>query len=465
MPCRPNHFPVRNKIPVMLPVSLLLILVTHTQCYTLNNEHTVKLSGYHSHSALVDSLNNLARDHTNFVTKYDIGTSTEGRSITALRFATNHTRPLLRPMVKYVANMHGDEAVGRELMIALSEYLAKSYGKNERITNLLDTTEVHIVPTMNPDGFEKKTLFSQSVRANANNKDLNRAFPTWKELGQNKNELTDGREKEVTAMINWIMENPFVLSINFHDGAVVANYPWDDKDSKPWTKSSLFREHEGGNYTPDHEEFVSLATLYSAQHNNMFRGTSSCVDSSQFKNGITNGVDWYVVTGGMQDFNYLFTNCMEITVELSCQKKPKEENLQGEWENNKESLISFLEQARSAVKGIVTDENGNPVADAIVQVSDRSKDVTTTDRGEFWRILVPGKYKIKAIKGNTQSEEVVVDVSDRDKEGPTVNLQLIKEYETTSTTTTTEEPEKDGIKVELPLGFCVKFTWQGLTGC
>ena len=169
-------------------------------------------------------------------------------------------------------------------------------------------------------------------------------------------------------MINWIMENPFVLFINFHDGEVVATYPWDDKDSKPWTKSSLFREHEGGNYTPDHEEFVSLATLYSAQHNNMFRGTSSCVDSSQFKNGITNGVDWYVVTGGMQDFNYLFTNCMEITVELSCLKKPKEENLQGEWENNKESLVAFLEQARSAVKGIGTDENGNPATDSIVQV-------------------------------------------------------------------------------------------------
>ena len=133
-------------------------------------------------------------------------------------------------MVKYVANMHGDEAVGRELMIALSEYLAKSYGKNERITNLLDTTEIHIVPTMNPDGFEKKALFSQSVRANANNKDLNRAFPTWKDLGQDRNELTNGREKEVTAMVNWILDNPFVLSINFHDGAVVANYPWDDSD-------------------------------------------------------------------------------------------------------------------------------------------------------------------------------------------------------------------------------------------
>jgi hypothetical protein len=31
--------------------------------------------------------------------------------------------------------------------------------------------------------------------------------------------------------MKWIMENPFVLSINFHDGAIVANYPWDDSDA------------------------------------------------------------------------------------------------------------------------------------------------------------------------------------------------------------------------------------------
>ena len=168
----------------------------------------------------------------------------------------------------------------------------------------------------------------------------------------------------------------------------------------------------------------------------------------------------------MQDFNYLFTNCMEITVELSCQKKPNEENLEGEWENNKESLISFLESAKSAVKGIVTDENGNPVKDAIIEVSDRSKDVTTTDRGEYWRILVPGKYRMKAIKGNTQSDEVEVNISDTDTEGPTVNLQLNREYETTTTTaSTTEEPEKDGIAVQLPLGFCLRLTWGGLAEC
>ena len=29
-------------------------------------------------------------------------------------------RPLLRPQVKFVANIHGDEVVGRELLLALA---------------------------------------------------------------------------------------------------------------------------------------------------------------------------------------------------------------------------------------------------------------------------------------------------------------------------------------------------------
>ena len=28
--------------------------------------------------------------------------------------------------------------------------------------------------------------------------------------------------------MNWILDNPFVLSVSFHDGRVVVNYPWDD---------------------------------------------------------------------------------------------------------------------------------------------------------------------------------------------------------------------------------------------
>ena len=257
-------------------------------------------------------------------------------------------RPVGVPMVKYSGNMHGDESVGREMIIALATHLLANYGVQDRVTQLLDNTEIHLVPSMNPDGFEAVT------RGNYNQVDLNRGFPGAELLGATRAELLEDREPEVAAMMQWTLDNPFVISINFHDGAVVANYPWDDEDTRPWEKSPLFRAPPGGhnpNYTPDHAEFVSLARLYADQHATMADTGASCVRGGEnFEGGVTNGVEWYPVSGGMQDFNYLYTNCMEITLELSCVKKPGEDKLQAEWDNNKEALLSFVGRPDSSVK-------------------------------------------------------------------------------------------------------------------
>lgn len=50
-----------------------------------------------------------------------------------------------------------------------------------------------------------------------------------------------------------------------------------------------------------------------------------------------------VIVSGMSDFNYLHSNCYEITVELGCDKFPSEEELYPEWLRNKEALLSFME--------------------------------------------------------------------------------------------------------------------------
>ena len=333
----------------MLRTSLLAcLLVTASQALAVGkSQFSVEITGYHSHQQMLSVLDSVVETYPGLVSSYDLGSSVQGRAIPAVKFATTNPRASLVPMVKYVGNMHGNEAVGRELLIALVEYLAHNYGVDDRVTKLLDTTEIHIVPTLNPDGFEIKQLFGgSSQRENAHGKDLNRAFPTWKDLGKTRDELKADREPEVKAAIDLILDHPFVLSINFHDGAVVANYPWDERNTKPWERSAVFREDEGAQYTPDNKEFVSLAKLYARHHDNMHLGSASCVDGEKFKEGITNGVDWYEVKGGMQDFNYLFSNCMEITLELSCVKKPREERLQTEWEYNKESLLQYLGQSR-----------------------------------------------------------------------------------------------------------------------
>ena len=76
---------------------------------------------------------------------------------------------------------------------------------------------------------------------------------------------------------------------------------------------------------------------------------------------------------GMQDYNYIFTNCMEVTAELSCTKQPEASKLQREWENNLDSMLTFLGAVHGGVKGRVLDENGVPVADALIDVLGRDK--------------------------------------------------------------------------------------------
>ena len=63
-----------------------------------------------------------------------------------------------------------------------------------------------------------------------------------------------------------------------------------------------------------------------------------------FPDGITNGNQWYSVSGGMQDWNYVNTNCFEITIEVACFKYPYAQELKSYWDKNKRSLIQYMKE-------------------------------------------------------------------------------------------------------------------------
>ncbi|XP_076646852.1 carboxypeptidase D svr isoform X1 [Halictus rubicundus] len=379
--------------------------------YAINSEQKLDedfiTPQYTHYEDLKKLFSSLTEKYPNLARVFSVGKSVEGRDLLVLEISENvKERRLGEPMVKYVANMHGDEAVGRELLVYLGQYLLHNYGKDDRVTKLVNNTDIFLMPSMNPDGFEKskegncESEKDFSGRENANHIDLNRDFPDQFDRRnsqlQKGSSILDGRQNETIAVMTWIAKEPFVLSGNLHGGAVVVSYPYDSGISRVCCIESK---------SPDDEVFKYLAHVYADNHPQMRAGNACPPDI--FPGGVTNGAFWYEVVGGMQDFNYVSSNAFEITFELSCCKYPYASSMPEYWMLNKESLIKYFEQAHLGVKGLVRDINGHPIEAANIIVDGIDHNISTTNRGEYWRLLLPGTYSIHAEAWGYQPSETV----------------------------------------------------------
>ncbi|GCB65619.1 hypothetical protein scyTo_0004821 [Scyliorhinus torazame] len=66
---------------------------------------------------------------------------------------------------------------------------------------------------------------------------------------------------------------------------------------------------------PDDDVLRCISTTYSTNHANMFTG-HHC--GMTFPGGIVNGAQLHTVGGGMQDYNYVWVRCLDITLEQTC---------------------------------------------------------------------------------------------------------------------------------------------------
>lgn len=164
--------------------------------------------------------------YPNLTALYSIGKSGQGRDLWVIVVSASPYEHMIgKPDVKYIANIHGNEAVGKELMLHLVQYLVTSYATDPYIKWLLDNTRIHILPSLNPDGYavsKEGTCDGGQGRYNSRGFDLNRNFPDY--FKQN----TKREQAETEAVKEWISKIQFVLSGSLHGGALVASYPYDN---------------------------------------------------------------------------------------------------------------------------------------------------------------------------------------------------------------------------------------------
>ena len=277
---------------------------------------------------------------TNFVSAYpelcelvSIGTSNEGRDIMCIHINNNLGVDEGEPEFLYTATIHGDELVGYVLTLRLIDYLLSNYGINNDVTYMVDNIDIWINPLANPDGTfagGNNSVWG-ATRTNSNNIDLNRNF-----IDPEDGPHPDGNawQTETIVFMDFADDHNFVMSSNMHGGDEVVNYPWDT-----WSHLS-----------PDDDWWVYVSREYAdIVHDNCWAGY---LDG--FNNGITNGYDWYSISGGRQDYMNYFHNCREMTLELSMVKTPPESQLNDFWDANYKSLLAYMNQVLNGFSGIVT---------------------------------------------------------------------------------------------------------------
>jgi hypothetical protein len=121
---------------------------------------------YHTSAEVNRSLQAWASEFPTLTEVYSIGNTLEGSPLMVLEITNEATGPAEdKPGFYYDGNIHAGELTGAEVALHFASYLLANYGKDERVTRLVDTRALYIRPKFNPDGADLALTTAQTLRS------------------------------------------------------------------------------------------------------------------------------------------------------------------------------------------------------------------------------------------------------------------------------------------------------------
>ncbi len=136
----------------MIRISIYILIISSVLVRSLGNEY----ENHHNTNEMLTLLDRIHMQCPNITYLYDLPLkSIENRPLRVIIFSDHpKEHELLEPEFKYIGNMHGNEVVGRELLLRLADYLCQEYrNENKQIIHLIHNTRIHLLPSMNPGKF------------------------------------------------------------------------------------------------------------------------------------------------------------------------------------------------------------------------------------------------------------------------------------------------------------------------
>lgn len=387
-----------HDITLLTPPSL----VEEHRMFDGNSRATYEWDSYPTYEAYEEMMFDFAQNHPDKCEIITLGTLSSNRKILVAHI--NNGVSDGKPKFLYTSTIHGDETTGYIMMLRLIDYLLENQTLPE-VQNVLDNIDLFVCPNTNPDGTYHggNNTVNGATRANAQGIDMNRNFPDM-----NDGPHPDGNPyaSETEWLMDFAQNYQFTMAANYHGGAEVMNYPWDNEtdlhvDDAWWQLVS--------------REYADLCHQVNPNY-------------MTFKNnGITNGAQWYMIGGGRQDYMNYYHKCREVTIECSDTKCPSGSQLPNFWNINKNSIFAYMNQCLYGIHGVVTDMNTGAPVSATISISNHDNDYSVVESqmpaGDFHRPIKGGTYNVVVTANGYYPFQQTVTVAD----GQTVVLNVALE--------------------------------------
>jgi carboxypeptidase T len=323
---------------------LAATLILLTASVATATEFPAGRTGYHSYTEMTAEVAAVAAAHPDIVSRFSIGKSYKGRDIWAVKISDNVGVDEAEPEVMFDGTHHADEHMGTEMTLSIMHWLVDGYGSVPRITNIVDSREIWIVFTVNPDGAEfdisgGKFHFWRKNRqptpgTSSIGTDLNRNYSYhWGGGGRtstNPQAITYRGTKAFSTPEARVMRD-FMASrvvdgrqqirtaITFHESGRLVMWPYG------YTMSNVPADMT----TQDHAALAIIGKHMAST------------------NGYTpeQASDLYISSGTSRDYQYGVYRIFAYTFEMSIKDYPDDSRIASEVGRNKEAALYLMEKA------------------------------------------------------------------------------------------------------------------------
>lgn len=367
---------------------------------------------YHTYGEMADELRFIALRYPNITRLYTIGITTGFQlPILAMKISDNPQFKEDEPRLLYNGLHHAAEVIGPEICLSLINDLVTKYGTDSFITAAINSSEIWIVPMVNPDGnyivhSGIDTMWRKNCRDNNSNGifdsgdgvDLNRNYDFLWHLGGSTvptNREYRGpypfSEGETQAIRNLALREKFVFDICYHSS----------KES--WEGEAVYYPWRWGNpFSPDHRHIKSIAESI----------------AYRIRNDAGNGTYYAIfgqAEGGLaRNWLYYALGTFAYTIEVSRGYFPPGYRVDSICQRNLPGAYYLLQRVLgSQITGHITDSVTNyPLVAEVKILEAYAPSETIAPRmsdslyGRFYRILSPGNYTLKVTKPGYETESI-----------------------------------------------------------